>query len=88
MIVCGGVNKQTNGPWLLDKFSNRVQFLLFPTESWNDKKLSLLQMYKAHVGKLGTDAVKVWGGEGLQALKGAFDPWHEWRLSSFNSLKG
>jgi hypothetical protein len=27
-------------------------------EVWNDKKLSLLQMYKAHVGKLGVDAAK------------------------------
>ena len=42
----------------LDKFSNRVQFLLFPTEVWDDRKLTLLQMYKAHIGKLGTDAAK------------------------------
>lgn len=42
----------------LDTLSNRVQFLLFPTEVWDDKKLSLLQMYKAHVGKMGADAAK------------------------------
>ena len=57
-MVGGGV-RIDGRLWRLDKFSNRVQFLLFPTETWNDKKLSLLQMYKAHVGKLGTEAVKV-----------------------------
>jgi len=48
----------------LDHFSNRVQFLLFPTEIWDDKRLAQLQAYKAHLGKLGEEA-----GAELEAAK-------------------
>ena len=51
---------QALAAWLrllpLDKLTSRVQYLLFPAELWDDAKLQKLQLYKAHVGKMGVNA--------------------------------
>ena len=63
---------QALAAWLrllpLDKLTSRVQYLLFPTELWDDGKLQKLQLYKAHVGKMGVNA-----REKLVAAKEALD---------------
>lgn len=51
---------QALAAWLrllpLEKLTSRVQYLLFPAELWDDAKLQKLQLYKAHVGKMGVTA--------------------------------